>query len=104
MANKEAELQEIKHLLGEVANRMAHLTSDVREDLMAQSGETVEALKERFVSHVEQAKVKAGEMGAKAKELKDQSNAYAHEHPWHIALGAAALGVVLGVLVASRRE
>lgn len=80
------------------------------EDLLrataGQAGEKLAAARIKIQDSLEAAKVKVAQLsdvGAdKAKAAARATDDYVHEHPWASVGVAAALGLVLGVLIARR--
>lgn len=67
----------------------------------------IKALRQRLEAKIaiarELAAEKAKIAAQKAKEAANTANAYAHDEPWQIAAGAMAVGVLVGLLISTRR-
>lgn len=50
----------------------------------------------------ERARHTLAELEQRAREQKMRTDAYAHEHPWHVAAAAGVIGAVLGLLFSAR--
>ena len=86
------------------------LAADVRDVLSSKELDAVphiKALRQRVDAKLaiarELAAAKAKLAARKAREAADTANAYAHDEPWQIAGAALAVGVLVGLLVSSRR-
>lgn len=99
---KEAELQEIKVLLGQLGDRVARLSGEVRDEFLGQSAENVDAIKDQLRERLAEAKFKAREFQKKAERFGRDTDAYAHENPWPVAAGAAAVGLLIGLVISSQ--
>ena len=67
----------------------------------------IKALRQRLEAKItiarELAAEKAKIAAQKAKEAANTANAYAHDEPWQIAAGAMAVGLLVGLLISTRR-
>lgn len=86
------------------------IASDVRGVLSNAELEKVpqiKALRQRVDAKLAIARELAAEKGRiaakKAREAATTANAYAHDEPWQIAGAALAVGVLVGLLLGSRR-
>ena len=72
-----------------------------------ESNPQIKALRQRLEAKITVARELAAEKAKiaaqKAKEAANTANAYAHDEPWQIAAGAMAVGVLVGLLISTRR-
>ena len=87
MAKISEEIEELRAQINLLADRL--------QDMDKNSNEYVEQGKEYVQEKAKLAKLKMSEAGQQAHE-------YAKENPWHIAGVAAAIGVALGAILASK--
>ena len=88
---------------------LSAVVSDAEELLKAtasQTGERITAARARAEETLKSAKVRLAdaqdEMMEKAKYAAKETDAYVHENPWKAAGVAAAVGVLIGALIARR--
>lgn len=86
------------------------IASDVKGVLSSKDLESVpqiKALKQRVEAKLAIARELASEKSKiaakKAKDAAQTANAYAHDEPWQIAGAALAVGVLVGLVLGSRR-
>lgn len=92
-----------------VANEFTEFVSDV-EDFVKSStnltGEDLTKAKAKLNARIMSAKETASEVGeelvARARKTAATTNAYAHQNPWTVIGAGAALGLLVGYLVAKR--
>lgn len=86
---------------------LAQDVTTVLSDKELAGKEEVRKLKQRVESKLivmrELAAEKSRVAAQKAKDAAQNANAYAHDEPWQIAGAALAVGVLLGLVLGSRR-
>lgn len=88
---------------------LSAVVSDAEELLKAtasQTGERITAARARAEETLKSAKVRLADaqdaLLVKAKYAAQETDAYVHENPWRAAGVAAAVGVLIGALIARR--
>lgn len=76
------------------------------QDAASLSGDEMNLMKDQLRARVEKAKAKAKQVGDDVTEsayrMADNANQQVHEEPWKAVGAGAALGLLLGLLVARR--
>ena len=85
-------------LTGELKN----VVRDSEELLAAMAGEKAEAIREQLGELVESARQSCLKLEAKAKAGLDSADESVREHPYQAIGIAAALGLIVGVLIAKK--
>ncbi|HEX6018622.1 MAG TPA: DUF883 family protein [Burkholderiaceae bacterium] len=102
--------------MSEISSRRDQLASDfqrVMEDidaLLSAGGTKVEgevkAIRERLRERLDDTRRKLGDLQyesiERARRAARHTDEYVHEHPWHAVGVGAALGLLIGVLIARR--
>ena len=74
--------------------------------IIGQSGEKLAALQPRIEENLRNAKARLAEFEQiareKARAAMQETDDYAHEHPWKVAGFTALLGVAIGLLIGRR--
>ena len=90
-----------------VVEDLAQDVKNVLSDTELASKEEVRKLKQRVESKMTMVRALAAEKSRvaaqKAKDAAQTANAYAHDEPWQIAGAALAVGVLVGLVLGSRR-
>lgn len=90
-----------------VVEELAQDVKNVLSDKELASKEEIRKLKQRVESKLNIARALAAEKSKvaaqKAKDAAHNANAYAHDEPWQIAGAALAVGVLVGLVLGSRR-
>lgn len=86
---------------------MSVTQQDVKEGrINDQLGNQIESISAQVEAQVEQGRNRLAEWQASAREctrqMKDSLDTMAHEKPWQLVGGAAAIGLVLGLLFRRR--
>ena len=89
------------HTLQALESEIQHALSDA-ESAIEQSADGAGALAKIRAARARLAAA-SGRAVEQGKAAAKATDAYAHEHPWHIVGAAAAVGVVLGLLISRRR-
>jgi ElaB/YqjD/DUF883 family membrane-anchored ribosome-binding protein len=92
-----------------IARDVQNVVDDAHELLktVEREGEAkVSQARARLNESIAAARVKFGELGTRAqesaKQVSEKTDEYVHSHPWHAVALGAALGAVVGILVARR--
>ncbi|MDA7416163.1 DUF883 domain-containing protein [Xenophilus arseniciresistens] len=90
-----------------VVEDLAQDVKNVLSDAELSSKEEVRKLKQRVDSKLTVVRALAAEKSRvaakKAKDAAHTANVYAHDEPWQIAGAALAVGVLVGLVLGSRR-
>lgn len=90
-----------------VVEDLAQDVKNVLSETDLASREEVRKLKQRVESKMTMVRALAAEKSRvatrKAKDAAQSANAYAHDEPWQIAGAALAVGVLVGLVLGSRR-
>lgn len=96
--------REIRKLLDELSEKLGELGEDASSELMEGSEEWLSDLKDKAVHGWQAARQRSQAALDLAKERGRQADKYAHENPWQVIAGAAAIGAMIGYLMASKRS
>lgn len=90
-----------------VVEDLAQDVKNVLSDKELAAKDEVRKLKQRMESKMTMVRALAAEKSRvatqKAKDAAQSANAYAHDEPWQIAGAALAVGVLVGLVLGSRR-
>lgn len=88
-------------------DKVVHDTESLLRSLASVSGEKAVALRESVEANLNTAKARLRELQGVARERATgaarDADAYVHENPWTAIGLAAAAGVIVGVILSSRR-
>ena len=94
-----------ERLINDVKTMLAD-TEDLLEAVGTESKEKIEGVRPRLEAAILRARGRVTELEAqveaRARQAARDADAYAHENPWKTAGVAAALGAIIGVLLARR--
>lgn len=90
-------LDNLRAEMKELARRIENASNTSNEEISSQVKNYMEKATNSLKDNWQMTKKTATEKSQQAQE-------YAHENPWHVAGMAAAVGVVIGLLVGSRRD
>jgi len=102
--------------MSEIRTKRDQLTTDFQRvmedvDALLNAGGTkvegeVKAIRERLLERLSNARSKLGDLQfegmERARRAARDTDEYVHEHPWHAVGAGAALGLLVGVLIARR--
>lgn len=88
------------------SQEILHKTEKLLADAVSATGKEAEALQARIIASLREAKQRLGAAEQialdKARAAAKVTDAYVHENPWKAIGIGAALGVVVGMLIARR--
>ena len=102
-------MSEIKTKRDQLATDFQRVMTDI--DALLNAGGTkvegeVKAIRERLLERLDDTRRKLGDLQdegiERARRAARQTDEYVHDHPWHAVGVGAALGLLVGVLVARR--
>ncbi len=81
-------------------------TEQLLKSAVGQSAEKLAALQPRIEENLRNARARLEEFeqiaSARARATVEETDAYAHEHPWKVAGFTALLGIAVGLLIGRR--
>ncbi|APV49462.1 hypothetical protein BWI17_07060 [Betaproteobacteria bacterium GR16-43] len=105
--SQESELSSAKAQLLEDFGKVVADTEALLRSLANVSGDKAEAMREAVEANLDSAKARLrelqGTVADKASGAAREADAYVHENPWTAIGIAAAVGVILGMVIGSRR-
>lgn len=103
MASKK-QLRELKALIAELGSKLGEVSEDTKDELLEESAELMEAFKEKLTDRVAMARERGRQAMEQARAAGRQADEYIHENPWHVAAGAAVLGILIGLMMSGKRR
>lgn len=104
MTKHERELKELRAQVKELTSRIAELSGDVLEEAEEAGEDYWNRMRDTMRDVREQWGERARFAREQGKEGWKRTDRYAHDHPWQLVAGAAAVGVLLGMLMKRDNE
>ncbi len=97
IAKLKAQLKELTEKLEDVSDTALNAAGTSTQSALAEARERLEEITTQV-----QAQGKA--LQKKVGDASKEANHYAHENPWHVVAAGAALGLIAGVILNSRKD